>query len=232
VTDAGSRKKPSELAELRASLERRFRIAVTRLSIGGHSLSLLHPENADELIDERDFEIDERLPYWADIWPSARVLAGYVAARQGMGRSMLELGCGAGLVATCAALAGFAVHATDYYEDALRFTRLNVWENSGQDPGTQLVDWRHLPADLGHFDLVVASDVLYERAYARLVARAIAASLTRRGEALIADPGRVAAGDFVRSAADHGLEVVSREEIPFVEGIIRQTITIYRFKRG
>ena len=229
--DEGS-ERPKELAALRASIERRFRVTVTRVKIGGHALSLLHPENPEELIDERDFELDERLPYWADIWPSARVLAAYVAARPGMGHSLLELGCGAGLVATCAALAGFAVHATDYYEDALRFTRLNVWENTGQDPSTQLVDWRHLPPDLGHFDLVVASAVLYERAYARLVARAIAASLTRRGEALIADPGRVAAGDFVRSAAEHGLVVVSREEIPFVEGVIRQKITIFRFRRG
>jgi predicted nicotinamide N-methyase len=226
--DGGAR----ELATLRASLERRFRLAVTRLTIAGHALELLHPESADELIDERDFELDERLPYWADIWPSARVLAGYVAARPRAGHTVLELGCGAGLVATCAALAGYAVHATDYYEDALSFTRVNVFENTGEDPSTQLVDWRYLPADLGHFDLVVASDVLYERTYARLVARAIAASLTRRGEAMIADPGRVAAGDFVRSAADHGLVVASREEIPFVDGVIRQTITIYRLKRG
>ena len=133
------------------------------LRVDDRELSLIHPANAEDLIDEAEFERDERLPYWADIWPSARVLATHVARLKGRGRSLLELGCGAGLVATSAALAGFRVCATDYYEDALRFTELNVAEHTGEVPETRLVDWRKLPRDLGRFDLVVGSDVLYER---------------------------------------------------------------------
>ena len=206
-------------------------LACRVLSHQDGELSLLHPASAEDLIDEADFERDERLPYWADIWPSARVLATYVARLDGAGRSLLELGCGAGLVATAAALAGFRVCATDYYEDALRFTALNVAEHTGEMPETRLVDWRQLPRDLGRFDFVVGSDVLYERAYGELVARTVDITLKRGGRAVIADPGRIAAEEFVRDAAERGLHLAAQEQVPFVEGAIRQTISLYQLIR-
>ena len=216
----------------RATLERRFRTVETRLRIADHELTLLHPASAEELIDEADFERDERLPYWADIWPSARVLAAHVARLPGAGRRLLELGCGAGLVATMAALTGFDVCASDYYEDALRFTRLNVAQHTGEELHTRLVDWRQMPTDLGRFDFVVGSDVLYERTYGPLVARAIDVTLKRDGEAIIADPGRIAAEEFIRDAGERSLRLVACEELPFVEGKIRQTIRLYHLRRA
>jgi predicted nicotinamide N-methyase len=221
----------ADIGALRELLGRRFRTTESVLLIGNRKVTVLHPESADDLIDEVEFERDERLPYWADIWPSARVLASYIARLDGRGRSLLELGCGAGLVATAGVIAGFRVCATDYYEDALQFTTVNVAEHTGQMPETRLVDWRALPTDLGRFDLVVGSDVLYERSYGRLVARAIDITLARGGEAVIADPGRIAAEDFIRDAAERGLRLAAREAVPFVDGAIRQTIALYRLKR-
>src|ERR1043165_3041339 len=99
-----------------SKLRRRFRVIETDVAIGGKTISILHPESAEDLIDERDFDLDERLPYWAELWPSARALAEHMGRLAGGGASLLELGCGAGLVSTSAALAGFAVTASDYYE--------------------------------------------------------------------------------------------------------------------
>jgi ETFB lysine methyltransferase len=222
----------AEARALRDELTRRFRTVTSELCIGQRQITLLHPASPEDLIDEEEFERDERLPYWADIWPSARVLAEHLACEPGRGRSLLELGCGAGLVATAAALAGFRVCATDYYEDALRFTALNVVTNAGSMPETRLVDWRTLPTDLGRFDVVVGSDVLYERAYGQLVARAIDVLLARGGEAFIADPGRIAVGQFVKDAADRGLFIAEQESVPFAEGSIRQQINLYRLRRA
>lgn len=221
----------TEVSALRSDLMRRFRTAESTFRIAGQDLSLMHPANSEDLIDEADFERDERLPYWADVWPSGRVLAEHVAGLRGEGKSLLELGCGAGLVAAAAALAGFDVCATDYYEDALQFARVNVASLSGQIPRTRLVDWRELPTDLGRFDYVVGSDVLYERSYGPLVARAIDVTLKRNGEAIIADPGRIAAEEFVRDAAQRALRLAGNEEIQFTEGVIRQRIRLYRLKR-
>jgi predicted nicotinamide N-methyase len=227
-----ARSTSADIVALREELSRRFRTIESELFVGDRKLSVMHPASADDLIDEKDFERDERLPYWADIWPSARILASYIAQLPGNGRTLLELGCGAGLVATVAAVAGFRVCATDYYEDALRFTELNVAEETGLIPETRLVDWRNIPTDLGRFDFIVGSDVLYERIYGRLVAKAIDMTLSRGGEAVIADPGRIAADEFVYAARARGLALVSHERIPYVDGAIRQTISLYRFKRA
>ena len=216
---------------LRHTLETRFRTTETSFDIGGHALVLMHPLNAEDLIDEVEFERDERLPYWADVWPASRVLAQHLIGLRGRGRSLLELGCGAGLVATAAAIAGFRVCATDYYEEALLFTELNVWRNSGEVPRTRLVDWRRVPTNLGRFDVVVGSDVLYERDYGSLVARAIDMTLAAHGEAIIADPGRIAASDFIAASTARGVHVVSQERVTFVEGKIRQTIDLYELRR-
>jgi predicted nicotinamide N-methyase len=209
---------------LEESLRRRFRVVQTRVEVAGRELSLLHPASAEELIDEHDFERDERLPYWAELWPSARILAGRVVTMEGRGRRLIELGCGAGMVSTCAALAGFQVTATDYYEDAARFARLNAWRNAGVEIESAMVDWRSLPAELGKFDVVLASDVLYERPYGALVAETIARVLAPSGVAVVADPGRVGREPFVDALAGQGLQMRSQYDAAFVDGPIRQTI--------
>ena len=225
--DAGRR----DDAALADDLRRRFRTSSTTVAVGNASVTLLHPANADDLISEADFVEDDRLPYWADVWPASTVLAGAVAALPGSGRTALELGCGLGLVATAAARAGFAVTATDYYEDALLFARVNAWHNVGGAIATRHVDWRRLPDDLGRFDLVLASDVLYERAYADLIAAALDATIATGGRGLIADPGRVATPAFVEACTARGLRADRVSRHPWSAGEIRQTIDLYAVTR-
>ena len=194
------------------------------VEVGGHRIGLVRPESSESLINEADFERDERLPYWAELWPSALILARQVAALDGAGRSMLELGCGIGLVAAAASRAGFDVTATDYYADALLFTSLNAARNSGREPHVRELDWRSIPADLGRFDVIVASDVLYERRYPSLIADVVARALAPDGIALIADPGRIAAPELPGECTARGLTIRERAQIAFAEGDIRQTI--------
>jgi predicted nicotinamide N-methyase len=217
----------AEIAALEVRLERRFRTARTVVPVQGWQVELLHPANPEELISEEEFERDERLPYWADVWPSAHALAARVVTADGRGRSAIEFGCGVGLVAAAAARAGFDVTATDYYDDALLFARVNVWANAHARLWTRHVDWRALPADLGRYDLVLASDVLYERPYAAMVAEAVERTLAPGGAAVIADPGRVARDDFLAESRRRGLLVREAEPVPFAAGEIRQTITVF-----
>ena len=223
--------RPSNLKALEASLSRRFRVVETRVQIADRALDILHPASAEDLIDEKDFEQDERLPYWAELWPSARVLAEWVLRMAGERRSLLELGCGAGLVATCASLAGFSVVVSDYYEDAISFAQVNAWRNAAPTPKGRMLDWRNMPANPGRYDVVLASDVLYERPYGGLVASVLGATLSDHGVAWIADPGRVARDSFVRALAPLNLRVTDRTKIPFSEGTIRQTITVLEVQR-
>ena len=218
-------------AALVAALEREFVTVLEDVPVAHTTLAILRPAEPETLIDEDAFAHDERLPYWADVWPSTRVLAARLLGEQGAGRRLLELGCGSGVAAVAAARAGFDVTATDYYDDALRFTAANVWRATTRACETRLVDWRAMPRDLGHFDVVVASDVLYERPYAALVARAIAETLARGGVAYVTDPGRIAAPAFVEAAQALGL-IVEEPEAEVIEANgARQTIRTYALRR-
>jgi len=213
------------------ALTRRFRTSIEDATIDTHTFSILKPANSDDLIREEDFVKDERLPYWADVWPSSIILAEKLLELDGSGRTALELGCGVGLSTLAATSAGFDVLSTDYYEDALDVTRANVFRNLGTLARTRLVDWRHFPEDLGTFDLVFASDVLYEKEYAELLPNLLRRLLVPGGIALIADPGRVAAPIFVEGCATHGLTINKKETRPFEAGEIKQRIDIYRIAR-
>jgi len=217
-------------AALEASLSRRFRVVETNVPIADRTLEILHPASAEDLIDEKDFDLDERLPYWAELWPSARVLGEWLLAKPSEGRSLLELGCGAGLVATCASLSGFDVTVSDYYEDALRFAEVNAWRNGGKISRGMLLDWRKLPPDLPRFDVVIASDVLYERPSGVLIAETLAHTLAPLGTAWVADPGRVAREAFIRALAPRALRVTDRTKRLFSDGTVQQTVTIFEIR--
>jgi predicted nicotinamide N-methyase len=206
--------------KLRRQLGRRFKIVSVSVAIGDTDVVCERPRSAEELISEKDFEHDERLPYWAELWPSALVLASSLPSPPGR---LLELGCGVGLVSSVALRAGWNVVATDYYEDALLFTQLNALAIARAVPETRLVDWRAMPDTLGQFEAVVAADVLYEQAYPPLIASAIARTLAPNGVALIVDPGRVHAPAFTPACEAEGLAVVAEQ---------RGTMTIYRVSRS
>ncbi len=217
-------------------LERRFVVEPLEVTAFSRTLDLMAPRSAEDLLSEEDFDRDERLPYWADLWPSSYALADRLASESGRVAGaplrLLELGCGLGLVTIAALTAGFDVLATDYYADALLFTRANSWRVLGADAPVRLVDWRSLPADLGTFDRVVAADVLYERRYTTIVADALARTLSPCGTALVADPGRTAITEFLRECEARGLMVASVESWRYAEGNVRQTILVHELVWG
>lgn len=213
--------------DLEARLERRFRTRETLVDLERRQVRILHPANADDLISEEDFIRDERMPYWADLWPSSLMLARALVDETGKGAPLLELGCGAGLVSVAGSIAGYDVLASDYYDDALLFTRVNVERNlPGQTVRTREVDWRSMPPDLGRFPRVIAADVLYEPTYGDLIANAIADTLSDAGRATVADPGRLSRQSFIDAATELGLHVDQSRKVKFEEGEIRQEITL------
>ena len=212
------------------ALARCFSLATDTVDIGARSITLVKPENADHLISEADYVMDERLPYWADLWPSARVLSATMAREAGEGRRLLEMGCGVGLATVGAMLGGFAVTATDYYDDALHVTRGNAARNLGHEPTVRMVNWREWPSDVGVFDVVMAADVLYEKEYAILVGECMARSLAPDGVAIVADPGRLALPIFRDHLVHVGLEIFDTTTTKFEDGPVKQEIQVMRLR--
>jgi predicted nicotinamide N-methyase len=172
----------------------------TVVAVAGVRLSLLRPPDAEALIDEARFDVDEFLPYWAELWPSALALAEEVARRDVEALRVVELGCGLGIPSLVAASRGGDVLATDWAAEAVDLLNRNA-ERNGLRLEAMLADWREPDALVARapFDLVLAADVLYERRYVDL----LLALLPRLGDsALLADPGRPFTRGFLERAAE------------------------------
>ena len=164
--------------------------------IRGRDFIVCRPRDADALLSEEDFEQDEFLPYWAELWSSGRALADVVFGRALRGASVLELGCGLGLPSIAAAAAGGRVTGSDWSAAALDLLRANA-ERNEVEVGVMELDWFSPPASVEFFDLVLAADVLYEERNGAALLDLLP-SLTR--EVWLADPGRVPAGRFFADA--------------------------------
>ncbi|HJU32813.1 MAG TPA: 50S ribosomal protein L11 methyltransferase [Hyphomicrobiaceae bacterium] len=130
-------------------------------------------------------------PYWAFAWAGGQALARYLLDNPGIvaGRSILDLGSGSGLAGIAAAKAGASrVVAADIDVFALEAIGLNASANavSLEIRGEDMLDGVPAP-----FDVVLVSDLFYERA---LAARVLAFS-----DAAMAQGARVLAGDPRRS---------------------------------
>lgn len=187
-----------------ADLARRYDVCLKSIAIGKWvNLDILAVRDPDVLIDEIDPEYcdeDERLPYWAEIWPSAiglgRHLFEYPAPA---GSTILELGCGIGVAGIAAAAAGLVVTACDYEEDALAFGRYNARLNALDARVTyRFLDWRTPDLDR-KYAIVIGSDILYERPNHDPIQRLLGDTLEPGGMFLASDPDRRAAGPFVES---------------------------------
>ena len=176
------------------------------VALPGGDLCVWHPPDMDALIDDAAFQADERLPYWATVWESAIVLAERLATERGHGRTLVEVGCGLGLPSLVAARQRFNVTATDYEQPALDGVQFNAKANGFEKQiETQLFDWRDSTKMSQRFDLMVASDVLYEPCHAPAIAAVIHDCLAADGAAFVADPGRVHAEGFETHCKRYGL---------------------------
>ena len=186
-------------------------VVETVLELGGRAIRIAHPPTADELIDERAFEHEEFLPYWAELWPSSLALARMLASSSLTGLRVVELGCGLALPSVVAALHGAKALATDWSPEALVFAARNA-ELNGAELETARLAWAEPELPPGRFDLVLAADVLYER---RNVAQLLALLPRLGDEVLLADPGRPALPAFLEGAvAAFEIETTAAPELP------------------
>ncbi len=177
----------------------------------------MHPACADALIDEAAFDRDERLPYWADLWPSARALArrmldADLEVNPAAARA-IELGCGLALPSLALLRRGANVLATDYEPDGLAFAQANAARNGLGALPVALLDWRKPDPALGRFDLVLAADVLYELRHAEALVDLLGRITRPGGRAIIADPRRRYAGQFTAALTDRGWRLTGRDAI-------------------
>ncbi len=227
-----------EFDNLYQFLNRKYPLMQVNHRIAGEEFSLFSVKEIDLLLDEliekgpehQDVK-DERLPYWAELWPSALALARFVLEHpeQVRNREVLEIGCGLGLAGLAAGKIGAEVLETDYQEDALRLAALNWFVNLQRFPQTALLDWRNPQIDR-RFAVILASDVAYERRHFWPLALAFETLLQPGGRILLSEPNRPIARDFFNILREEGFFLERREmKIPFEDR--QTTVSVYEITR-
>ncbi len=153
-------------------------------------------------------------PLFGMLWPSSKQLATWMAERPLVpGERILEVGCGLALASMVVHRQGADVTASDCHPLTETFLKRNIDLNDlpplpylhgnwGDDDDTVVRSGR--PAVSGRFDLIMGSDVLYERDESGLLSGFIARHAMPSAEVLIVDPNRGNRTAFNKRMADVG----------------------------
>ncbi len=157
----------TELDALMARLESKYAIQIEPLTIGEKTIKIAQLKNLEEhflslLNTDEELEVKD-LPFWAKIWDASFLLAHFMGRQPvTLGRKILEIGAGIGVVGVYAALCGHRVVLSDINEEALLFARVNVLLNNATQAEVRKIDWNDTTQQ-ETFDVIIGSEVVYDR---------------------------------------------------------------------
>ena len=158
-------------------------------------------------------------PLFGQIWPSAQKLADLMQVWELGARRVLEIGCGLGLASLVVHRRLGDITASDCHPLSEVFLRANLQLN--QLPALKYCtgNWGRPNPELGNFDLIIGSDVLYERSHPEQLAAFIQVHAATQCEVLIIDPNRGNRSSFNRRMALLGFDLSeTRIDTPLADG--------------
>ena len=180
--------------------------------VGGHAYKLRVLSDRQQFADpdghgERLGISSAQWSLFGQLWPSGRLLAKAMDQADITGKRVLEIGCGIGLPSLVLQRRGARIVASDMHPLAEPFLAYNAALNDLPALHYRQLRWGHpLPA-LGEFDMLIASDVLYERGHAELLSNLIERHARPQCELVITDPGRGHSAELTRRLAAQGFDV-------------------------
>lgn len=206
--------------------------------VADHRFHIERPVDSDRLFDHpwvrSAYAADRYAPYWATLWPSARMLAKCVLREPWetypQPVRVLEVGCGLGLAGVACLSRGLDVTFSDVDETALAFAANNARLNGFASGFRTLpLDLRCPPADAA-YPVVIGSDLMYEERLVDPLVRLLESVLAPGGVCLIADPDRLAARHFRWKLEEAGYAVAADFARAGEPGGERTKGTLYRIR--
>jgi predicted nicotinamide N-methyase len=145
-------------------------------------------------------------PLFGVIWASGELLAHLMHVHEVAGKRVLEVGCGIALASLVLNERLADITATDYHPEVEQFLRENVRLNNGRTIPFVRTGWGDDDQGLGEFDLVIGSDLLYERSHVPLLTGFIDRHAKARCEVILIDPGRGHHACFSKKMVSLGYE--------------------------
>jgi len=185
--------------------------------VEGRVFAIERPSESDKALDhpamKASSQSDDFMPYWADLWPAARMLAKWIVKQEWpAGLHALEIGCGLGLPGIAALSMGLRLTFSDYDATALAFAANNARRNGFVNFETLQMDWRYPPVDLA-FPLILAADLIYEVRNVAPVIALIKRLLAPGGVCLLTDTDRIPSHVF--------RQLLDKEGLPYTTQMLR-----------
>lgn len=158
-------------------------------------------------------------PLFGQVWPSAQKLADAMQVWELGTRRVLEIGCGLGLASLVIHRRHGDITASDCHPLAEAFLHANLALNHLSGMKYRTGNWGRANPGLGEFDLIIGSDVLYERGQPAQLAAFIQLHAAPRVEVVITDPNRGNRSAFTRCMAVLGFALSeTRLDAPLEDG--------------
>ncbi|MEA4856679.1 class I SAM-dependent methyltransferase [Solidesulfovibrio sp.] len=202
-----------------------------RLTLAGREFVLRRDQDMEALwesLGREGFGEDERMPYWAEVWPASLLLAAWLGARRAeiAGRRCLDIGCGMGLSALAGAACGARVAAVDHEEAAIVHAARNAAEN-GLRLDLAVMDWRRPAFAPASFEVAWGSDILYETRFYDALVPFFRQLLAPGGRIWLSQPWRQVSEPVWGALAADGFRVDKLHEESVAFASTRSTVTLY-----
>ncbi|GAB4173183.1 MAG: methyltransferase domain-containing protein [Calditrichia bacterium] len=212
-------------------LKKQYTLKNEIIRLNSFEINLIMPSDMDSLLEEyeKDFHVDERLPYWAHLWESSYCLGEKIVESYDFkDHHVLELGSGLGLCGLAATFKNGKVIYTDYDQNCFPFIRVNHIKTFNRMPEIRYLDWRD-PADIGQFDWIIASDIIYEPGMYDFIISLFKRVLSNDGRLLLTEPARKFSQKFF-SILEESFQYF-KEELLYWDGEHDQVVHFYEIRK-
>ncbi len=171
-------------------------------------------------------------PIFGVVWPSGEVLARIMATYDIYSRRILEMGCGIGLASLVLNERYANISATDIHPCAGDFLQHNTQLNNGRHIPFFRTGWQDDQIEShGIFDLLIGSDLLYERCHPKALSMFIKMYAKPKSEVIIVEAGRGFSRNFRFRMEALGYSFTELEAISSLELGAEFQGKVFRFSR-
>ncbi len=174
---------------------------------------------------ETDTGEPQDVPFWATVWPAARVTAAFLMNNPGLveKKRVLEIGCGGAVASIAAAKSGATLCIAN---DIAPAAQLVARKNANANSVSIYTDTRDFISNgtAQDFDLVLVADMFYQKEFSERLLGVLTAYHQRGVEVIIADGRRP-------FAPTRGVEILTERTLSVscdLEGVQRRTVRLMR----
>lgn len=138
------------------------------------------------------------------IWDSGKILAQLMQSYDIKNKRILEIGCGIALSSLVLNQRDADISSTDFNPAVEELLNENTRINDTKDIPFTCVNWKNNGNDLGKFDLIIGSDVLYEEFHLKDLSLFLNEHAKESCEVIIVDPARGHQSKFTKMMSELG----------------------------